>query len=362
MNGWNLCHTEMHSSYSTASVRLIPHLSIEITLGLLGLACAMAGISDKLLGQADSASNRQQLTIEVRKNGRTIDETKSGAGELRVDSARLTVHRGDDVKSLLLDRGIRPDGHAIAWFYQRNPQVRNADSLTVGSSVVLPIIAGKETTSRATGSRVTYALVADTTYKRVIAEQAERIAQLTDTLRKTHRDAPVVSTLQANSERITAAARTLNRSSIPLSSEAGKSLSRDLREYETQVSEAVRSGTLVDDSVHRTGRYVADEASAHARVAKRGGNHRARLEFQVVDSTGKNRRNVRIAYVRPFYEDDSTQVGYIVILDAANGADDFDLGPWRVWVEDLKAKEISISRETIQVPEAARRPIILIAR
>jgi hypothetical protein len=335
-----------------------------------GLVLGLTAVSQEALGQMPApdsieaaAEAAAKTTIQIRVNGQPVKEATVGSGEVLLDLTRVAVREGDDAKSLLRSRGIRPDGHAIALFYLLNPGIRDADVLVVGSSVIVPKPALAQDDAISSMGRVTYAVIADTSYKITVPERAARIAELTDSLRSITTSRSQGRALQATSQAITNSAHVLTQSANPLPEGAGADLERSLDAYEKQITEAIESGGQVPDSLRRAGRYAAAQVRQHATASVAGRNHVARLDFNVVDTQGNDRSNVKIGYIRPLWEADRSRAGFVVKLAPGKIGEDMDLGYWTLWVEDLTARVISIERRTVELTALrSQREVTLIAR
>jgi hypothetical protein len=278
---------------------------------------------------------------------------------LAIDTARVQVKQGENVKLLLRRRGIRPDAHAIGLFYRLNPQVSNANTVAVGSSVLVPTITRLDG-ERSDSGLQTYAIITDTTYKAAIDDHAARISELGSKLRES-RDGTTENALGTESIAIASAAKRITNSSIPLDPGTRERVESDLTIYQHQINGAV-AGTANLDSVRSSARVVAADLSVHARVADRGRNHLAQFEFSVVDTTGLDRSLVVIICAIPLTPTDATRRVRIYKDKAGPKIWNLDAGPWLVWVEDLNGHDISTMHLPIDVrgdPDADRATLII---
>lgn len=296
--------------------------------------------------------------VEIRINGKATSVAMLGS-DLVMSTRDVTIKPGDQVKSLLREQGIVPDASAIWLFYRLNPLIVDADDLTIGSSVKLPSIDRPGSNAGATTGRVSFAVVVDTSYKAVLRDQARQIAQLTDSLRKLEQPSAERRLIVQNADSITASTNAIVQSSIPLSAETVVELSHDLHQYKELVGAAI-SETASNEKVAVAGKQVAVHATELAKATTKGVNPRATVEIAVRNTQGAPRTNVKIVYVRPIYESDRARFESIVNTDPADVSSTMDLGPWRMWVEDLTGTEVSLSRETKRISTDTRKVTLIV--
>ena len=279
------------------------------------------------------------------------------------DKELVKVRAGDDVKSLLQAKGIVPDAQAIGRFYKLNPQVSNANALKVGSSVFLPVIRNQDSAISDDDANH-WVIRADTTYKKMMGDRAELLLRLARQLANRPGATVGDKKLSAISVGIASQARTIARSSIPLDSSTLTRIEADLSASEEQLSNALGNGTNIDSAI-ATAELVTSALKPHARASREGLNHAATVGFSVIDSSGNERANVMIVCALPMEPANSGKQQRIPKLlgDSNPVTATLDLGPWIVWVEDLKDSVISTSRRTIEVSvNTSSRPIPLIVK
>lgn len=330
------------------------HLAVHF-LSNRGVRVALSGVMLVLLvdvarGQPttrDSAAIATNAKVEIRSAGRTLREL--APEDVTVDTISVIVRRGDDVRSLLRSQGIRPDGHGLAIFYDLNSQIPDADELAIGSSVVLPKIVLRDRAETLSSRKVTFAIVADTSYKATLRLQATRIAQLTDSVRQGGTDPALAAALDSTARAITRSMRAISESSIPLTAANGAKMERELEEYQNRVAATLETRGAHSDSLRLAGRMVAADVKEHASASRAGRNHTARFEFGVVDTSGADRSKVVIVYAVPLYVADRSSASTIVKLNPGIVAADLDVGRWIVWVENMKGDTVSIAPKEIKV-------------
>lgn len=339
-----------HSSIGSGISRRTGSITAAIILCAVPATSSSQATPDSL--QLDSTK------VEIRINGKATSVAMLGS-DLVMNTKDVTIKSGDQVKSLLRESGIVPDASALWLFYRLNPLISDADNLAIGSSVKLPSIDDSGSGSGATAGRVSFAVVVDTSYKAVLRDQAKQIAQLTDSLRKLEQPSPERRLIVENAISIRASTNAIVQSSIPLSAETVVELSNDLHQYKELVGAAI-SEAGSNEKVAVAGKQVAVHATELAKATTNGENSRATVEIAVRNTQGAPRSNIRIVYVRPIYESDRTRFESIVNTDATDVSSTMDLGPWKMWVEDLTGTEVSLSRETKRISTDTRKVTLIV--
>jgi hypothetical protein len=320
---------------------MTPQLCRTALIAALLLLFASPSINAQV--PTDSTAPASDRKVEIRINGRAVKEATIQSGEVSMDTTRLTVRSGDEVKSLLKQRGIVPDASAIALFYQLNPRVRDADALTVGSSVTVPTLKAQNAEGVVTRGRVTYAVLADTAYRTELVEKAKRLTQLTERLRTESNDPLAARRIDASADKIEGDIRTVARSSIPLSHETATDLSASLDAFQKGVEESLKNQGSAHAKLSETGTHVAAEAAAIAAASRTGTNMRAEVPVEVIDTTGQSVGNVMIAYARPMFAKTGPPKERFAKVDRAQFKKSMDIGRWTMWVENFTKVSLSDS-------------------
>jgi hypothetical protein len=299
--------------------------------------------------------------LEVRINGQAVALAFVDSAPVRLDTARVIVKSGDNLKSLLRAHRIVPNAAAIARFYELNPTVHDADQLEIGSSIILPVVWRDPNAAESSAHRISVALLADTSYKEALREQARVIRELSDSLTVLTGRSVAATTLASNSYSITKGARTISESSIPLSRETLVELASSLALYEEQMETAL-GRTQNARHVALAGSHVATQVIEAAAATQAGENARTTIDLDVLDNRGASQDNVRVVYARPLYEQDASRRESLIKSARGRTKHTVGVGPWKMWVEDLDGNEVSLRRELIRVRPDPLQEVTLIVK
>lgn len=334
-----------------------------------------------IFAQSGSTASAASVTADL-----AVEISTSAFGGQRLqlydwtlDTLRVRVKEGDDVKSLLRKQGIRPDGHAIGLFYRLNPEISDADLLAVGTDVLVPLIrvgavrSNLQNLADAQDSsnfqrylysrpRWSIAVSADTSYKESLVDQATRISVLTDSLRAIGLTRAESAELARAATAITRDIAQITRSSIPLEPSTRATISANLDVYEAAVNAALVSAP-VGDSLRRTAQVLRANTGAHARAAADGANHKSVFVFEVIDTMGQDRANVVIVCAIPLVPKDASRQIRLTKRSVGDIIGKLDLGQWVVWAEDFAGNKVSTEiRITVTRDNEANRSTLITRR
>lgn len=112
-----------------------PHSWAGKLVGVIAVVSTLLTTSRAAAQLPSTAVSKARVVLN---SGRTLRVVEDAALLRLLSLDTITVRDGDILKSLLLERGVRPDGNALAYTYTLNPAIRHADSLQVGQMLVLP--------------------------------------------------------------------------------------------------------------------------------------------------------------------------------------------------------------------------------
>jgi hypothetical protein len=122
---------------------LIFHASrpLRRIIGLIGLPCAQLALAQQVPIAVPTLPRTSDFTLRVvDAAGGNLKTLTSSVSSQSFFLDGIVIRDGDDIKSLLRTRNIRPDAQALAYTAQLNPAISHLDQLQVGDHLLMPFV------------------------------------------------------------------------------------------------------------------------------------------------------------------------------------------------------------------------------